>query len=178
MCVVSSAEGASFGAAAVQRGGGGGGGGGSVSNSVIYSSHRLTTSDQKVFLPPSDAAISSSIDRPQVGAEGSCIESGVDAADARGKEGVRVEAGSGGMGAGKVTLDQLVARKGKAVCRGAMPRGETRRRRDAGRGQRGWMVPCGVQDADIASGLTRRGRLGDPSLGIVGTRSSITLEPQ
>lgn len=121
-----------------------------------------------LFLPPSDAAISSSIDRPQVGAEVAGVESGVAAADIRGKEGIRVEAGSVGVAAGKGTPDHLG---------GTTPRGERRRRGEGGRGERGGMA-CGVEDADIASGLARRGRLGGPSLGIVGIRSFITFEDQ
>lgn len=174
MCVVSSsAEGASFGAPAVQSAGGGG----SASYGADNSRH------QGVFLPPSDAAISSSIDRPQAGAEVAGVEGGVAAtaaaaaADMRGKEGFRVEAGSVGVGAGNVAPDQPVSRTAKAVLGGATPRGERRRRREGGRGKRGG-VACGVQDADIASGLARRGRLGDPSFSIVGIRSSITLEDQ
>ena len=183
MCVVSSAEGTSVGATGVQSGGGGGGGGGGGRGNA---SPGVSASHHGMFLPPSDAAISSSIDRPQAGAEAAGVESGLVAAaaaaaaavvDIRGKEGFRVEAGLGGAGAGNVVPDQVVSRTGKAMVGGATPRGERRRRGEGSRGKRGG-VACGVQDADIASGLARRGRLGDPSVSIVGIRSSITLEDQ
>lgn len=138
-------DGASFGTATVQSGGRGRR---STSNGANIS-HHSAKSSQGGFLPPSDAAISSSIDRPQAGTEVAGVQDGVAAADVREKEGARVEAGSAGVAAGKVAPAQVVSRTGKALVGGATPRGQRRRR-----GKRGGMA-CGVQDADIASGLAR-----------------------
>lgn len=140
-----------------------------------------------VILPPSDAAISSSIDRPQSGGNAAGAGTEAAAADNRGlsssglwAEGdVRVEAGSRGVAARKGTPRYPVARAGRALHTMATPWGERRRRGAGGMGKRGGSgVACGVPDADIASGLARRGRLGDSSLGVVGIRTSITSEDQ
>ncbi|CAM9382217.1 unnamed protein product [Ectocarpus sp. 12 AP-2014] len=141
------------------------------------------------ILPPSDASISSSIDRPRpcAGVAGTKIEDAAAAKTTRGSGevvwdgGVRVEAGSIGLSAGKSMSSDLESRAGqKAMPNGVTPRGErcpggigaSRCKRGGGSGRMTW----NVRDADVAGDLARRGRLGDSYLGIVGTRSLITSE--
>lgn len=172
--------------------------GGSISDCSVTGGHQLTANNATSkaasnssggILPPSDASISSSIDRPRpcAGVAGTKIEvtAAAPAETARGSGevvwdgGIRIEAGSIGLSAGgRSTPGDLESRAGqKAIPNGVTPRGERRRggsrwKRGGGGGRMTW----NVRDADIASGLARRGRLGDSSLGIVGTRSLITSE--
>lgn len=172
--------------------------GGSISDCSSTGGHQLTanhvpsktvSNSSGGILLPSDASISSSIDRPRpcAGFAGTKIEDAAATETARGSGevvwdgGVRVEAGSIGLSAGKSISSDLESRAGqKAMPNGVTPRGErrpggiggSRWKRGGGSGRMTW----NVRHADIASGLARRGRLGDSSLGIVGTRSLITSE--
>lgn len=134
-------------------------------------------SNNGVILPPSDAAISSSIDRPQSG--GNRATGGINAAGAvatgvaatpdtmgsssseLSQRDINVEAG---VAAGKDTPRYLVARVGGPMHVMATPWGERKRRGAGGKGKR--------------SGGSAVGRLGDAPLGIVGTRTSLTSEDQ
>ncbi|CAN0021018.1 unnamed protein product [Ectocarpus sp. 12 AP-2014] len=172
--------------------------GGSINDCSSTGSHQLTANhvtsktvriSNGGILPPSDASISSSIDRPRpcAGVAGTKIEDAAAAKTARGSGevvwdgGVRVEAGSIGPPAGKSMSSDLENRAGQKVMpNGVTSRGERRPgeigagrcKRGGGSGRMTW----NVRDADIASGLARRGRLGDSYLGIIGTRSLITSE--
>lgn len=157
---------------------------------VNHSTSKAASNSIGGILPPSDASISSSIDcpRPCAGVAGTKVEvaAAAVAEAARGPGevvwdgGVRIEAGSIGLSAGgRSTPGDLESWAGKKTMpNGVTPRGE--RRRGGGRWKRGGggggRMTWNVRDADIASGLARRGRLGDSSLGIVGTRSLITSE--
>lgn len=170
--------------------GSGNDGGGGSSNSH----HHPTTAvgdhnSDGSMLPPSDAAISSSIDRPQSGGN-HAAGAGTDVVadpDTRGSSNdelaervVKVEAGSLGAAAGNGTSRYPVAKVGGPMHVMETPWAQRRRRGAGGTGKRGSSsgVRCGVPDADIASGLARRGRLGDSSLGIIGRRTSILSEDQ
>ncbi|CAM9597476.1 unnamed protein product [Ectocarpus sp. 4 AP-2014] len=172
--------------------------GGSISDCSTTGGHQLTakhvtsktvSNSSGGILPSSDASIFSSIDRPRpcAGVAGTKIEDAAAAETDRGSGevvwdgGVRVEAGSIELSAGKSISSYLESRAGqKAMPNGVTPRGE---RRPGGIGGSRWKrgggsgrITWNVRDADIASGLARRGRLGDWYLGIVGTRSLITSE--
>lgn len=142
-----------------------------------------------VVMPPSDAAISSSIDRPQSGAgnaaTGVACGTGVAADIGMTKcfknrlwtSHPQAEAGSCGVEMGNGTPRCSKSGTENSLHSFVTPRGE-RRRRGRGRLKQGGGgsdrgLVCDVRDADIASGLARRGRLGDPALGIVGKRSTI-----
>lgn len=154
-----------------------------------------STGNLGVILPPSDATISSSIDRPQTGANVADAGAGAEAAapateriqldvataatiSTGGRHGddnildiptdrarlwggdVRVENRSVGVAAGKDTHCHIVSSALKSVV---MPSGERRRGKT-----------YGVRDTGLAGGLPRRGRLGGPSLGVIGVGSGVT----
>ncbi|CAM9953286.1 unnamed protein product [Scytosiphon promiscuus] len=142
-----------------------------------------------IVMPPSDAAISSSIDRPRSGpvATGAGAGAGIgvaaDIATAHGfKDGLwpshRAKAGPCGVDSGNGTSRSSISGADKSFQSIATPRAERRRAGreggNRGRGGSGGELACDVRDTDIPRGLARRGRIGDPTLGIVGTRSTIT----
>ncbi|CAM9762884.1 unnamed protein product, partial [Hapterophycus canaliculatus] len=142
-----------------------------------------------VVMPPSDAAISSSIDRPQSGPgiTGCGVDAGTElAADVAMEKGLRdglwtshckIEACSCMVEVGNGAPLCSISGIDNALRNIATPR-DNRRRAGRGRGKRGGGdigggLVCDVRDADIASGLGQRGRLGDPTFGVVGTRSNL-----
>lgn len=143
-----------------------------------------------VVMPPSDAAISSSIDRPKSGpgVNGAGAVAGTEVAayvatDKGFKSGLwtshrKVEVCSRGVEVGDAAPRCSMSGTDTPLHSIATPRSE-RKWKGRGTGKRGGGDRKGglaydVRDAGITSDLARRARPGDPVLGIVGTRTADT----
>lgn len=145
--------------------------------------HRTTPSTSGVsrtanagyILPPSDASISASVDLPS--SPSACDEGDTTATRAHFANGA--PAGEGLRGSSFAVSGRVAARHPRISNTGGVtPRGERKRREAFGTGERGCRgggggAKCGVRDADTASGRARRWQIGNPSLRIVGVKTSI-----
>lgn len=158
------------------RGGGGADGGSHGSSDPATPSNSTSglTGDGRI-LPPSDEAISSSIDLPSSSSGGE----GDDGAQRLAKRAIGGDLGDAatvvrGRGINRQPINSI---QGSSII---TPQDRQRRRSAGGGVKRGGGGSCGVRDADVAidSGIAQRGQLGDSSLVVVGIGSSITSGDQ